>query len=185
MMVYFLTILFLPAYATLLSDRSIPSLRESAMYYIKDTISGVDNIQEHRRDGNVTSVMNESGNLTVTFTESNDGKEVLTDIVGNKILVKIVFPRPLFSLNSDEEMRGTLYHINRASGHVIKSTPILLKVKKLSDIITHTYLMINDDTEEVKINTFKTGQRLPFKIGAQKTAIKTGKIISQIILIKQ
>ncbi len=185
LLVLFLITLFLPAYATLLSDRSIPSRRETAMYYIEDTVLGTSNMQKHSRDGNVISVVNGTGDLAVTFTESNDGKEILTDIVGNKILVKIVFPRPLFALNSDEEMWGTLYHIDRISGHVVKSTPILLKVKKSSGNIIHTYLMINDDTEEVKITAFRVGQRLPFEIGTQKTAIKTGKIISQIFLIQR
>ena len=186
-LVLFLTMLFQPSHATLLSDRTIPSLRETAVYYIKDTLSEATGLQEHRRNGNVTSVIT-SGEITTTFTESDDGKEVLTDIAGDNILIKIVFLRPIFSVRDGEQTSGTLHHIERASGRFIKSTPLILKVSsKAPDITIHTYLMVNGDAKEIKVAAFKLklGHKLPFEIGTQKTSINTDKILSEIILVKQ
>lgn len=182
--VLFLMILFLPTHATLLSDRTIPSLRETAVYYAKDTVSSAISAQVHVRHGNVTSVIIKN-TVVATFTDSSDGKEMLIDVAGNEVLIKIKFPRPIFALRTGEQMFGTFSYIDRTSGYVIYKTSLLFKAShKDLDTIVHTYLMVNNDVQELDTKFFKPGQRLPFGVAMRKTSAKTDNLLGELILIR-
>lgn len=182
--VLFLTMLFLTTHATLLSDRSIPSLREIAVYYIKDTLSNAVTAQVHARHGNLTLVIIKN-EVVATFTDSSDGKEVLIDVDGNEMLIKIVFPRPIFALRTGEQMFGTFSHVDRTSGYVTEKTSLLLKASRQDlDTTVHTYLMVNNDIQELDTRFFKPGQRLPFGIVRRKTSSKTENLLGEEIHIQ-
>lgn len=181
---FFLILSSLSVYATLLSDRSIPSLRETFTYSVQNILAGTVGEITQVRNSRVTSVL-VGGKVVTTFTESDDGRGVLTDVIANKTLMKISFPRPIFSLGVGEAMGGTLSFIGKDNRELLKVIPIVVNVSEISGLLVHTYTTTNDDIKEIKMVCFRQGERLPFEMIVQKTRLSSDKLLSHIVLIRQ
>lgn len=183
-LVLFLMMLFLPTHATLLSDRSIPSLRESAVYLVHNNLSGAQSSLIHSRNGKTISVL-VKGKVATTITESVDGRETVADIFQSKFLVTTIFNRPVFTLRDGEEIVGTVQLKERRTGTVIKSIPIDLKVlKELSGTTIHTYKTDDGIVSEITIMYFRNGRKLPYEIGIQKKRVTDKEILSEIFFVR-